>query len=960
MPSPAPRPVPLAPGARVLIRDEEWIVRRVDRAHGGGFAISATGISELVRDQDFIFLSTLDPHEPIVPERTKLVTDNSPGYRSSLLHIESRLRRTPPTSQNIHVGHKAAMDVIPFQLEPTLMALDQPRPRLLIADAVGLGKTLEAGILMSELIRRGRGKRILVVTLKSMLTQFQKELWSRFTIPLVRLDSVGIQRVRSKIPSNHNPFHHFDRAIISIDTLKDARDYRAYIEQAYWDIIVIDEAHNVADRGGQTLRSNLAKLLSERSDALIMLSATPHDGKARSFASLVHMLDPTAIADADNYTRDELEGKQLFVRRFKKDIKHQILENFPEREIILVKTSATRQEEYAYQLLVETPAEVLTRRGAGASLFRTVLEKALFSSPPACLRTIERRIKNLGRDNADRSADIGALERIADALRRIDVTSFAKYQKLLHVIRESGWTGNDSNDRLVIFTERIDTMEFLGEHLAKDLGLGKDAIITLDGRMTDVRQQEVVEAFGQGEAKVRLLIASDVASEGINLHYLCHRMIHFDIPWSLMVFQQRNGRIDRYGQRQVPYITYLITESQQEKIKGDSRILELLVEKERQAHENIGDPAAIMGAYDVQEEEKRVAEAIEKGMTVEEAERHFLGERKKEGMQEEELDPLTLLMGTANEGDNQLTRTGSLLSIYDSDYRFLKEALAHISANRTQDGLSAFQSTFDDARRIATLVAPEDLKRRYRTMPREARPDKDTFVLSPDPGSLMREFDRCRREEEAWPKIQYLWSLHPVLDWATDKVSMTFGRQEAPVIHLASHLGPEDIVFVISGLIPNRKGHPLLHEWFAIQFDGNEDSELIKFEELLARWDLGHQSIANAGPPKLKDRAGALLPRAIRWARQYMSQEHASYKERQEPKLQQHLIELYGLKTKHLMQLDLELDESGQPEAMVEARRAEAKREKDRVFDSYVAWIKETMKTEDEPYIEVVAVFAGR
>ena len=152
-------------------------------------------------------------------------------------------------------------------------------------------------------------------------------------------------------------------------------------------------------------------------------------------------------------------------------------------------------------------------------------------------------------------------------------------------------------------------MEFLSEHLAKDLCLKKDIIITLDGHMSDVRQKEIVEAFGQGEADVRLLVASDFASEGINLHYLCHRMIHFDIPLSLMVFQQRNGRIDRYGQGQVPYITYLITESEQEKIKGDNRILELLVEKERQAYENIGDPAAIMGAYDVQEAEKRVAHA---------------------------------------------------------------------------------------------------------------------------------------------------------------------------------------------------------------------------------------------------------------------------------------------------------------------------------------------------------------
>jgi len=148
--------------------------------------------------------------ELLNPADTDLVADTSSFYRDSILFMESLLRQTPPTDEHLYIGYQGAMDVVPYQLDPAIQALQQPRQRILMADAVGLGKTIEAGILLSELIRRGKGKRILVLTVKSMLTQFQKELWSRFTIPLTRLDSVGLQRVRSRIPTNHNPFYPYN------------------------------------------------------------------------------------------------------------------------------------------------------------------------------------------------------------------------------------------------------------------------------------------------------------------------------------------------------------------------------------------------------------------------------------------------------------------------------------------------------------------------------------------------------------------------------------------------------------------------------------------------------------------------------------------------------------------------------------------------------------------------------
>ena len=278
----------LAPGARIIIRDEEWLIRRVDPSTDGGWLLTCDGISDLVRSQKALFLTALEDHiEVLDPAATGLVPDTSPSYNAALLYLESQRRRTLANDDRIHLGHRGVMNLVPYQLDPALQALRQPRARILIADAVGLGKTLEAGVLATELIQRGRGKRILVVTQKAMLTQFQKEWWSRFSIPLVRLDSVGLARVRNRIPANHNPFNHFDRSIISIDTLKSNLEYRNYLENAWWDMIVIDECHNVAARAGESgvsRRARLARLLATRSDTLILLSATPHDGSARSFA----------------------------------------------------------------------------------------------------------------------------------------------------------------------------------------------------------------------------------------------------------------------------------------------------------------------------------------------------------------------------------------------------------------------------------------------------------------------------------------------------------------------------------------------------------------------------------------------------------------------------------------------------------------------------------------------------
>lgn len=153
-----------APGMRAVIRDEEWLIKRIETNSLGHQVLHCVGVTPLVKDRDAIFLTDLEQIQIVDPASIQLIADSSPFFKRSLLYLESQWRQQLPTDTNLHIGHKAAMDPMPYQLDPAKLSLQRPRQRILIADTVGLGKTLEAGILMSELIARGKGKRILVVT----------------------------------------------------------------------------------------------------------------------------------------------------------------------------------------------------------------------------------------------------------------------------------------------------------------------------------------------------------------------------------------------------------------------------------------------------------------------------------------------------------------------------------------------------------------------------------------------------------------------------------------------------------------------------------------------------------------------------------------------------------------------------------------------------------------------------
>ena len=931
-----------APGNRVVIRDAEWLVKTVAYTSKNDCVLDVVGLSELVKDKESKFVVSLEKQViPIDPKDTKFICDSSSGYRDSLLYMESLLRKRTPKDAKIHIGDKAAIDPVPFQMEPAYKALQQHRQRILIADAVGLGKTIECGVLVSELIKRGRGKRILVLAVKSMLTQFQKEMWTRFTIPLVRLDSKGIQKVKQHVPAGHNPFLYFDKSIISIDTLKREAEYRHYLEHAWWDIIIIDEAHNVAERGTNSMRSKLAKLISTRSDTLIMLSATPHDGKKESFASLMNMLDSTAIADPSDYGPDDIKG--LFIRRFKKDIKNQVTSRFKERMISKITSEASSAEERAFDCLTGLSFKRMDARlRSGSMLFKTVLIKSLFSSPAACIKTCRNRIDRLMKaDYTEYLDDIQQLENFLAAVEEIEKKEFSKYQKLVRFLKENTWEWDqkDPHDRLVIFTERIETLKFLKKELIADLKFKENQIGILYGSMSDSDIQQTVEDFGNEQSPLRVLIASDIASEGINLHYQSHRLIHFDIPWSLMIFQQRNGRIDRYGQGRKPLIHYMLTESENEQIRGDQRVLDLLIEKDQQVHESIGDPTEFTGLYTVEDEEHLTARAIESGRGTEVLEHTYAHATE---------DPMAHLLSLLDEQppeEDEFFADGH--SFFKKNYDYIRQAISFL---KTRQPLCA---EFPEDGHSLLLQRNEELKRQFsvleKSLPSEIVPAiGEKYIFTDKVEDVKLEMERCRKEESVWPQKMLLWDQNPFIFWITDRLQTVFGRNEAPYITVPTIEGDGDIIILLSAMIPNLKGQPAVEDWFGIVFEGILFKEVISIDEFMERTGLGRRPLPNPGSHINENIISHVLPESLKIGREEILRSREAYKRRINPQVIEQMERLKLLENQQYQ--FTESSTYGKERKDREYRRI-AKN-----FKEYSDWIKKTLNCGTDPYLRVICL----
>ncbi|MFJ9372912.1 SNF2-related protein [Streptomyces sp. NPDC101455] len=905
------------PGAQILVRDEEWLVRNTITTEHDGERIEAVGVSEFVRDEDAVFFSGIDTVELLDPEKTLLVPDTSSYFRRSRLFLEAVLRKTPlPQSERgLALADRFLLDPLVYQQRPAELALSMRnlRPRVLIADVVGLGKTLEIGLTLAELIRRGRGERILVVTPQSILEQFQHELWTRFSIPLVRLDSLGIQRVQRELPAGRNPFTHYKRVIISVDTLKNIGQYRHHLERIRWDAVVIDESHNLINPGSQ--RRALAETLAPRTDALLLASATPHNGDKRSFADLISLLDPAAIADRDHYD-PEADLGHLYIRRTKisPEVRDEMGTEWPDRgPTVSLHCAATEAEERIFTELTEhwLPAPPASTEFGTADedrtsvateqLFAYQLLKTFLSSHVALGETVDRRVASLA-DRVRKAGEKGlrpdpaiAPEQAALARLREIITGMgdgtapgdsAKLDALVGQLKEIG-VGPRSTTRTVVFSERVRTLTWLAQVVPARLGFPvaadgtAKAVAVMHGGLSDDEQGDVLEAFGLADTPVRLLFTGDVASEGVNLHRQCHHLIHYDIPWSLIRIEQRNGRIDRYGQKYEPRFSAIVLTSAVPGAKDDRTVAEKLLRREEEAHKLDGTAEAVSGFYRAEEEERRLIRELVRGGSVDD----FL---EPDPAADTALADLFGQVDTVTE--QELPARAEQISLFEGDTAaFVSTALDEVYEERAEDvvGLSSGADAKGGAYFSLSPAMAPDLLHRLKALPPSYLKEQrvaERMLVTFDRALAQRKLTEARDSSTTmWPEVSFLTDIHPVVEWLTDKVLVEFGRQEAPVITTPHVDGP---VFLVQGIHSNALGRPTVVRWMAVSGLGTEDTEgagngtpeVRPMADALRDAKVGPR-LARTGGPADPDRLQALVPAAVAAARAHLDAGRAEWEE---------------------------------------------------------------------------------
>jgi superfamily II DNA or RNA helicase len=868
----------VAPGSIVVIRDEEWLVTSAEQG-SDGWLVRVRGLSELVAETTAAFYSSLDTIEPQDPKAAKVVADGSSGYRDSRLWLEAMLRKTPVPygDQALTVSTHMLADALGYQRAAVTKALDPQhiRPRILIADAVGLGKTVEIGMILSELVRRGRGERVLIVTPKHVLEQMQHELWCRFALPFVRLDSAGIQKVRQKLPATRNPFTYFKRAIISIDTLKSPR-YKAHLERQQWDAVVIDESHNLTNVGTQN--NELARVLAPNTEALILASATPHNGREESFAELLRLLDPTVVKPDGTFTKEDVESLLIRRHRHSPDVAAEVGSDWAERAEpvhLLVKPSQAEDAVAAElsQKWLHPATGISPYSGDAKALFPWTLAKAYLSSPAALAESIKQRRNKLDETVRDQRAELQALKTLDEFNAAALAERAGKFSALVQRLKEIG-VAVGSPMRAVVFAERVATLTWLRDDLPSATGLSADSVAMLHGGLSDVEQQEIVDNFKLETSPIRVLVTGDVASEGVNLHAQCHNLIHYDIPWSLIRIEQRNGRIDRYGQKHPPVISSLILEPSDPEFSGDLRVLSRLLERENQAHSTLGDVASLMGKHSVTEEENVIRDVLAKGSDLDVAVR--TADEVAEG---DDLDAFFAQFDAGDETPPALPASPRQ-SLYPDDLTFVDEALhaAFHDVPHAPPEQGGVGWTVNKAHGIAELTPPKDLRQRLGQLPQNYLQhgrvlERLKLATTAAVGNAQLRIAREGRgiNNTTWPEAHYLGPLHPVLDWASDRALTALGRNQVFVIR-----GDVDAPTVLlMGTLTNKRGQLISRVFSTAMFPNPSNPEFCMVEALEELTFLTTDTAlkagsSNPGPVADVERYRALIPVAVENAQREM------------------------------------------------------------------------------------------
>ncbi|KSU54741.1 helicase-related protein [Microbacterium enclense] len=868
------RTLNVAPGSLVRVRDADWLVTNASPTQDG-LLVEVTGLSELVRDTRAAFYEHLDEILPYDPRKTKVRADDSPKYRRSRLWLESTLRKTPiPLGEGrLSVSTQMLTDALGYQRSAVQRALsnDNLRPRILLADTVGLGKTIEIGMILSELVRRGRGERILIVTPKHVLEQMQFEMWTRFALPFVRLDSVGIQRVRQKLPATRNPFSLYKRVIISMDTLKQDR-YLNHLRKHQWDAVVIDESHNLTGSGTQN--NTLARVLAPNTEALILASATPHNGSKESFAELVRLLEPTAVGPDGDIDRTALDRLVVRRHRHSPEVAREVGDDWVERKELqhLLVDASPEEDAVAHEL-----ADVWLYPASGASpysgenkgLFPWTLAKAYLSSPPALVESVRNRIRTLGDELIDaQMREREALERLLTLARASADAPSAKLGELVRYLKGIG-VSKTSDTRAVVFSERVPTLLWIREQLQTHLGLKPEQVAVLHGGLSDVEQQKIVESFKLSSSPIRILVTGDIASEGVNLHSQCHELIHFDIPWSLIRIEQRNGRIDRYGQRHAPQITTLLLRPSHEKFAGDVRVLTALVKRENEAHGALGDAGALMGKYSVTAEEKAVEDALVKGKSLEDV-------IPTPDAAATDDDPwLSFILGEADhhaDTSTEVTVSERITTgLFPSDAAYLASALEEVfetpAAPQAAGGVEWREHT---GYGLVEIHPTDDLRQRLSVLPQSYLAERrvvDDMKLAITPALAQASLEDARddrsNQKGLWPEAHYLGPLHPVLDWVGDRTLARLGRDEVFVVR-GDVFAPTVLVL---GSLTNERGQVIATNLVAVS--GMSVQPFADAAEAFDELGVTHDR-SNPSPVADVDDLQKLIPTAVHAAEEHL------------------------------------------------------------------------------------------